>query len=170
MGITKVNRLGGSSGIASGILSILAALALIISILVTDIPELVFMTLVLFANVLVVFLLIAIYLVQIKETGNLADSGFLLSTIGLLLDLANYFDPFGSILFVIGLALLAVANMSTGRLPNLAMWSWVAVVVLSLPFVFFGWRLLIGLVIILSGCIRLWLGVVLRSIVVASRN
>ena len=133
----------------------------------TGIPDLVFITLVLFANVLVIFLLIAIYLVQIKETSNLATSGFVLTTIGLLLDLANFFDPLGLILFVIGLTLLAVANMPAERLPNLAMWSWVAVATLSLPFVLLGWRLLIGLALILSGCIRIWLGVVLRSSMVA---
>jgi hypothetical protein len=83
--------------------------------------------------------------------------------IGLLLDLANYFAPLGWILFVIGLALLAVANMPSGRLPNLAMWSWVVVAAISLPFSFLGWRLFIGLALILSGCIRIWLGVFLRS-------
>jgi hypothetical protein len=134
---------------------------------VTGIPDLVFISLVLFANVLVIFLLIAIYLIQIKEISNLATSGFVLTTIGLLLDLANFFDPLGLILFVIGLTLLAVANMSAGRLPNLAMWSWVAVAALSLPFVLLGWRLLVGLSLILSGCIRIWLGVVLRSSMVA---
>jgi hypothetical protein len=113
--------------------------------------------------------LIAIY-IQIQGTGNLAASGFVLSTIGLLLDLANFFDPLGSVLFVIGLALLAVANMPARRLPTVAMWSWVAVAALSLPFVFLGWRLLIGLILILSGCIRIWLGVVLRSGVVLGNN
>ncbi len=167
MGFEKVYRLGGSAGIASGILFILAALTLFTTILVTGIPELVFITLVLFANVLVFFLVIAIYVVQIKEIGNLATSGFVFSTIGLLLDLANFFDPLGSILFVIGLALLAVANMPTGRLPVLAMWSWVAVAALSLPVVLLGWRLFIGLALIISGVIRIRLGVVLRSGVVA---
>jgi hypothetical protein len=167
MGFVKVYRLGGSAGVASGILFILSALALFTSILVTGIPDLVFISLVLFANVLVIFLLIAIYLIQIKEISNLATSGFVLTTIGLLLDLANFFDPLGLILFVIGLTLLAVANMSAGRLPNLAMWSWVAVAALSLPFVLLGWRLLVGLSLILSGCIRIWLGVVLRSSMVA---
>ncbi|HEY46864.1 MAG: hypothetical protein AMJ88_06910 [Anaerolineae bacterium SM23_ 63] len=158
--------MGGSAGIASGILFILAALALFTSVFVTDIPELVFITLVLFANVLTGFLLIAVYIVQIKETGNTVIAGFVLSMIGLLLDLANFFDPLGSILFVIGLALLAIANLPTGRLPTLAMWSWVVVAVLSLPFVLLGWRLLIGLALILSGVIRIWLGVALRSVVV----
>jgi hypothetical protein len=67
MGFEKVYRLGGSAGVASGILFILSALALFTSILVKGIPDLVFITLVLFANVLIVFLLIAIYLVYIKE-------------------------------------------------------------------------------------------------------
>jgi hypothetical protein len=163
MSFGKVYRLGGSAGIASGILFILSALALFTSILVKGIPDLVFITLVLFANVLIVFLLIAIYLVHINETGSSATSGFMISIIGLLLDLANYFDPLGWILFIIGLALLAVANMPSGRLPNLAMWSWVVVAAISLPFSFLGWRLFIGLALILSGCIRIWLGVFLRS-------
>ena len=167
MGFERIFRMGGSAGIASGVLFILSALALFLSVLVTGIPELVFITLVLFANVLIVFMLIAIYLVQIKEIGNMAVAGFVLSMIGLLLDLANFFDPLGTILFIVGLALLAVANMNTARLPNIAMWSWVAVAILSLLFMILGWRLLIGLALILSGGIRIWLGVVLRSLEVA---
>ena len=66
--------------------------------------------------------------------------------------------------------LFAAANMPSGRLPKLAMWAWVAVAALSLPFAFLGWRIFIGLALILSGCIRIWLGVVLRSGVVAGSD
>ncbi|HEY44035.1 MAG TPA: hypothetical protein G4O11_08650 [Anaerolineae bacterium] len=163
-------RLGGSAGIASGIFFILAALALFTSILVSDIPALVFATLVLFANVLIAFTIMAIYIVQIKESGNEGVAGFVLSMIGLLLDLANFFDPLGSILFIIGLTLLAFVNTRSGRLPTLALWLWVAAAVLSLPFVLLGWRLLIGLALIISGAIRIWLGVALRLKTVAGMD
>ena len=155
-------RLGGSAGITSGVLFILAALALFTSILVSDIPALVFTTLVLIANVSIVFTLIAIYMIQIKDSGNEAVAGFVLSMIGILLDLANFFSPLGSVLFMIGLTLLAVVNMRSGRLPMLALWLWVAAAILSPPFVLLGWRLLIGLALILSGSMRIWIGVVLR--------
>jgi hypothetical protein len=118
----RLFRWGGSAGIASGFLFILAALALFTSILVSDIPALIFTTLILFANVLIVFTLMAIYIVQINENDNGAVAGFALSTIGLLLDLANFFDPLGSILFIIGLTLLAFVNMRSGSLPTSALW------------------------------------------------
>jgi hypothetical protein len=110
----------------------LSALALLTSVLMTDSPELVLITLVLFANVLIVFMSVASYIVHIKETRNQAVVGFVPSTVGLLLDLANFFSPLASILFITDLALLAVTNLLTGRLSTLAMWSWVAVAVLSL--------------------------------------
>jgi hypothetical protein len=166
MTFAKLFRLGGSAGIASGILFVLSALVLFAGIFASSIPDIVFITLVLFSNVLIVFTIMALYGVQIKETGNEGVAGFALSMIGLLLDLADFFSPLGSVLFVIGLALLAAANMRTGRLPILAMWLWVAVAVLSLIFVILGWRLLIGLVLIFSGAIRIWLGTALRSITV----
>jgi hypothetical protein len=166
----KLFRLGGSAGITSGILFILSALVLFASIFVSGIPDIAFVTLVLFSNVLIVFMIMAIYGVQIKETGNEGVAGFALSMIGLLLDLADFFSPLGSVLFIIGLALLAIVNMRTGRLPTLAMWLWVAVAVLSLPFALLGWRLLIGLVLIFSGAIRIWLGTALRLITVENHN
>jgi hypothetical protein len=158
----KFLRFGGYAGIASGVLFILSALTLFTSVLVSGVPTLVFTTMVLFANVLIVFMLIAIYMVQINESSNEASTGFVLSMIGLLLDIANFFSPLGSILFMIGLTLFAVVNMRNGGLPTLALWLWVAAAVLSLPFVLLGWRLLIGLALILSGSMRIWLGVVLR--------
>jgi len=126
MSLERAIRSGGSAGVASGCLSIAAALALVISMFLPVIPEFVFVTLLLCADVLIVFTLMAVYAFGIERAGPLSNNGVVLSIVGLLLGLARFFSPLGSVLFVAGLMFLAMANTRRRKLPVGATWLWFA--------------------------------------------
>jgi hypothetical protein len=163
MSLDRAIRSGGSAGVTSGSLLILAALVLIASRFVSAVPDLAFLTLLMFANVLVVFALMALYATRIERAGSLSNYGFVLSVAGLLFDFARFFSPLGSVLFAIGLLLFAVANTRRRTLPVWVLWVWFGGTISAVPLVVLGWRILAGVAMIASGVARISLGMALRS-------
>ena len=163
MSLQRAIRSGGSAGVTSGSLLVLAALVLIASRFVAVVPDLAFVTLLMFANVLAVFALMALYATRIERAGSLSNYGFVLSVAGLLFDFARFFSPLGSVLFAIGLLLLAVANTRRRTLPVWILWLWFAGTTCALPLIILGWRILAGAAMIASGVARISLGMALRS-------
>ena len=161
MSANQVFRLSGLAAIISAALSLLAAMASIVGIVVPVIPDLVVFMLLVVNNAFILFALIGFYGIQHKESGGLGLAGFILAMCGVLLDLV--FAPLGWLLFLAGLSLFAIANQRTGALPAWGVWLWllgalVAILggVLSVSMIF-----ALGLMTAAGG--RAWLGSALWS-------
>jgi hypothetical protein len=146
----------------SGAFDLIAALVIVVGISVPGVPEAAVGGSLLAANVLVVFALMGIYACQVEGVGALGLWGFVLAVGGLLLALANFFAPSGSLLALLGLFLLAIANQRAGKLPGGGMWLWLAGALASNVAGLLRIFILISLGLALTGVGRLWVGYTLR--------
>ena len=156
-------RLSGWAGMISGVFDLLAALVIVVGVFVQGVPEAAVGAPLLVANVLIVFALMGVYACQAEQVGALGLTGFVLATGGLLLSLANFFPPSGSLLLLIGLLLLAIAGQRAGELAGGGLWLWLAGSLASTTAGLLRLFILLALGVIIAGLGRVWLGYTLRQ-------
>ena len=156
-----LQRMGGNASIIGGGLAILAGLTMMVGRFIGEVNVgLVF--LLLGSALCNIFALVGLFSILEDDKGT-AKVGFVLGIIGLGLDLANFFDPTGDGVFLIGLLLMALANLKAKKLPAWGFWLWLGGVLVALGLVILGWMLLAGLALIVSGAGRIWLGRVMKA-------
>lgn len=161
MTFRKALHSSGVIALVSGVLHIIAALVIVVSFFAPVIPDAVFTSSLVLANVLDIFVFMAVFGVQLEAGGTLGAVGFGLAASGHLLALSNFYAPSGSILLTVGILLLAIATLLSGKLTHWPLWMWFAGAVITLTFVMLGVGLAIGAGLLLLGAARVWLGVAL---------
>ena len=161
MSYRRLARLSGLAGILSGALFLLGAVVVMTGSIVPGIPEIVGGVLIVFANVLIAFTLMGLYGVQVDQAGGMGLVGFVLAFMGLLLRLAGFFSPLGSVLFLIGIVILALAIVRTDAFPLWWMWLWFFGALMLMASGFLVFRVLMVLGLVCSGLARLVFGTAL---------
>jgi hypothetical protein len=170
MSTNKLINLSSTAAVISGFCSILAALAIFGTDFIPNIPDIIAGILILVADILIIFILMGVYGVQIEESDQTGLTGFAISTIGLMLSLSGAFSPLGRFVLVTGLFILAYASRNTAVLPTAGLWTWATGVALSLIGIFVSIAfdssvvtIVIAAGVLVSGLGRVWLGTALRS-------
>lgn len=151
MNFEKLLPFNGWAAIVSGLARLLAAAVIFASILISGIPELVVVSLLLIANIFLVFALMGIYGSQIETMGEYGFLGFVLAEIGILLNLADFFPPSDDLFFLIGLSILVTKNERSAILPKWGMWLWLAGSAIIVTGAYFGILLVVVLGLLLAG-------------------
>lgn len=148
----------GWAAIVSGSARSLAAFAILVSILLDGIPELVVVSLLLIANIFMVFALMGIFGCQVEELGEYGFLGFVLAVIGILLNLADFFPPSDDLFFLVGLSIIVTRNERSAILPKWGMWLWLAGSAISVTGAYFGVLLVVVPGLLLAGFGLVWVG------------
>ena len=158
----KLLRSSGLAAIASGVVLLLLALVLVTARLVPGVPDLVFFTLRLGADILIVFALMGLYFALSAWTGKLGQAGIVLAVVGRLLIIASFYAVIGWMLFLLGLLLFAVASTRAGLRTGPSLWLWLIGSGFAFLMTFVGWPILVAMGVFGSGCGQIWLGCAAR--------
>ena len=134
MSTSNLIRWSGLSAVAAGVLLFVTAF-----FTAATTPPLVSVL----ASVTTVFALFGIYAVQVERSGIPGFAGFLLATTGFLVMVGDGKTIggmpswlLGTIMGALGLILLAIGTLTSGKFPRWVPWLWIAAVVIGLPSVF----------------------------------
>ncbi len=153
----KLIRWTGLSSMISGAIIFLAALTAAIA------PNAVG-TIVLIAGVFLLFALMGLYLCQIEETGILGLIGFVVAIAGAYISVGRFLPPSGTVIFWVGIILLAVATMRARVLPYWAtwlLWLWAVAGLVSIVALVANSIVLLAIGLVLSSIARAGVGITL---------
>ena len=154
----------GWAAIVSAAARLLAAGLILAAILLGGIPELAVVVTLLIADIFLVFALLGVFGCQIEELGEYGFLGFVLAEIGVMVSLADFFPPAGSVIFLAGLLLIALRNQRSSILPPGGMWSWFAGSLIAAAAASAGYALLTVAGMLLAGSGLFWTGMHLLQI------
>jgi hypothetical protein len=117
---------GGRALSIGAVLEVIGFGLYLVTLTVPVIPGLVSASLLILAEVLTVYGIFAWYGSQMAEMGTLGFRGFVVATTGLLLAIAGFFMPYVWLVYLVGVAVLGIANSRAHRYPTGDVWVWLA--------------------------------------------
>ncbi len=129
---------GGQALRSAAVLEGVGMAVRLISMEMPVIPEIISPMLIIGANVLAVFGILAWYCSQVKETGLTGYWGFLITMSGLLLGMSGFFAPYIWGVYLIGFAILAAANSMARHYPSGMAWFWLLGTTIGMAGTFLG--------------------------------
>jgi hypothetical protein len=115
---------GGKALAIGAVFEIIGIGLYFLTLMVPRIPEQVFASLLIVADVITVFGIFAWYGSKMVETGTLGFYGFAVAITGLLLGISKFFIPYIWLLYLVGVAMLATANNRAHHYPTSNVWFW----------------------------------------------
>jgi hypothetical protein len=160
MTFNRMRRWGGYAAQISGLLLVLASLALLLSKWVGDEVVVAVPFLLGPAKFLVVLVLIGVF-VSARPTQGMWLGGFIAAVTGVQMDLANFFPPSGPVLLLIGLGIMAGALSTEEAKLRLGLWGWFGANIIAIGSVYLNFGLLLAAAVFLAGFARMSIGFVL---------
>jgi len=155
----SITKIGGIASIMSGLCSILGGTLVITAFFIPAIPSLTWGIVFTFRNVLIVFPIIAISYKLSDNGGCLVKAAYISSLSGLLLGLAGFFSPSGWVIYMLGILLLAIANMKNRYVSRTALWLWFFFIIVSMGITYLNIPLIgSGVFPLISGIPIIWVG------------
>lgn len=155
-----LRRWCGYAAFVSGLLLVLASLALVASFWVSEEVALAFSISLILAKLLLVLVLVGVY-ISTRPSQGLWLVGFVLAVLGAQIDLADLYAPTGPVALLIGLGLMAGALSPEERKLRLGLWGWFVANLMALVSFYLDFGLLLAAAIFLAGAMRLLIGSIL---------